>query len=57
MLLCIKFRRKQPHDSGIELRDTPAYVGIYEEPEVVKKRPEDIETSGNVAYGPVHTKR
>ena len=56
--LCNKIRRKQPPDGDIELRDTlPAAAAIYEEPEVVKKEPEDIETSGNVAYGPVHTRR
>ena len=58
VLLWNKFRRKQPPDGDIELRDTPpAAAAIYEEPEIMKKEPEDIETSGNVAYGPVHTRQ
>ena len=56
VLLCNKFRRPIP-DGDIELRDTPAAAAIYEEPEVMKKEPEDIETSGNIAYGPVHTRQ
>ena len=52
-----KFRRRPTPVDDIELRDTPAAAAIYEEPEVIKKGPEDIETSGNVAYGPVHTRR
>ena len=53
-----KFRKRPPTPDGdVELRDTPAAAAIYEEPEVMKKETEDIETSGNVAYGPVHTRR
>ena len=52
-----KFRRRPTPDEDIELRDTPAAAAIYEEPEVMKKGPEDIEISGNVAYGPVQTRR
>ena len=57
VLLCNKFRRRPTPDGDVELRDTPAAAVIYEEPEIVKRGPaENIETSGNVAYGPVQTR-